>query len=582
MTAHLIKMHRFINGEGVGLGKSIESIAAAAYLKEKHGCKIMVMGTKSTTYQWKTEGFDEFTTLRTHVMTDTYKKMKGSEARLAQVRDFLTTDEWDVLICKYTSLVGRTKELEGEYDEWGYPIEKGQREELSQEVRDLLEIVEPHGENLILICDEAQKFKSTSTQIRRMILFLQSKVGRVWAMTATVIQNSLDEFYSIAAAIGIRPFGNMEMFRDHFCKYEMTYIGNGREKPTLKGYKNVKEFKIGMRPFYLGRSQAQVKEPLPQLTTIYHPIDLDAKQVKMFEDIKSKKLKLPPSITKVAGEILVRERDADNRMTMLSVMQLISNNTCLIDPTDKKAFFSKALSPKEEALLELLDGQLAGEKVLVFTKSRKWIDRFEYLCKNGYFTNRPFLRITGAEDEKQRDINKSLFQTNPDYDLMFINAAIMEGANLQQSAHMIILDAPWGWGALIQLVGRMVRMSSPHSACTLHIILAKGTIDEYVIETLKGKKGVFEIILGESHSAGLLDSGNDLDLSSGMETMNDDKEFRELLTAHVKTTKMGAYLKGELLAEAIGQQEDYVMSFEKKTEPSITKKRKPFEFSDKW
>ena len=127
MAAHLIKMHRFINGEGTGLGKTLESIAAAAYLHEKHGCKILVLGTKSTTYQWKTEGFDEFTTLRTHVATDTYKGLKGSQARLAQITDFLKNDMCDVMICKYSSLIGRTKSLEGEFDEQGYPIEKGQR-----------------------------------------------------------------------------------------------------------------------------------------------------------------------------------------------------------------------------------------------------------------------------------------------------------------------------------------------------------------------------------------------------------------------------------------------------------------------
>jgi len=77
-----------------------------------------------------------------------------------------------------------------------------------------------------------------------------------------------------------------------------------------------------------------------------------------------------------------------------------------------------------------------------------------------------------------------------------MSSAGVEGVNLQQAAHMILLDVPWSWGDLIQLVGRMVRMASPHSACTLHIMAARGTIDEYTIEVLKGKKGVFEAILG--------------------------------------------------------------------------------------
>lgn len=585
MTAHLIKMPRFINGDGVGLGKTVSSIVAATYLKEKYEnkLKIIVFGTKSTTYQWKDEGFDEFTTLKTHVMTDTYNKLKGAEARLQQVQDFLDGNKWDVLICKYTSMIGKRKLLEGDFDADGYPILKGQRQDMSEDMREFLKIVQPHGDNIILICDECQKFKGATSQTRMLVWHLAKLIGRVWAMTATVIQNSLDEFYAIASAIGIRPFGSMAKFKENFCRYKMIYVGRGQERPKLIGYKNVKDFKIGLRPFYYGRSQAQVKEQLPRLTTHYCPIDMDAKQEKLYNDIRTGKFVLPPSIKKVAGEFVEKERDHTNQMTMLAIMQQIANHPCLILPEGDRGMQTASLSPKEDALLDLLDNELAGEKVLVFSKSRKWIDRFEWLCKNGHYSDRKFLRITGKESEAQRSENKKLFQTSDDYNLLFINTAIMEGANLQQSAHMVLLDAPWGWGALIQLVGRMVRMYSPHLTNTLHVFIGKGTIDEYTIDTLKEKKGVFEKILGESHSAGLLDSGldagGDLDLAAGMETLNDDKEFREMLNAHLKSTVMRDYLSGELMKEA--KEEDYVMSFEKESKQSNRSKRK-FEFSDRW
>src|SRR5208282_3568373 len=198
------------------------------------------------------------------------------------------------------------------------------------------------------------------------------------------------------------------------------------------------------------------------------------------------------------------------------------------------------------------------------TKYRTWIDRLEWLTKNKHFTERKFLRITGNENEKQRNENKKLFQDpNSGYDLIVINAAGMEGINLQQAAHMVFLDCPWSWGDLIQLVGRMVRMASPHSACTLHIMIARGTIDEYTIDTLKGKKGVFEAILGESHSAGILENKEFLDLESGMESGGTEEEFKELLRAHIKSSSMKTFLVGSLISEAKGN-EDYKMSFEKK------------------
>src|SRR5208283_5328586 len=344
-------------------------------------------------------------------------------------------------------------------------------------------------------------------------------------------------------------------------------------KKILDGYKNVAHFKKQMRPFFLGRSQKQVGEPLPELTTIYHPIELDARQTQILTDeLPNGTIQLPPSIIKVAGEIYEKERDPDNIMTQLSVQQLVTNHWCLLDKTNEKDYHTKTLSPKEEALLDMLDGDYRGEKVIVYTKYKTWIDRLQWLTDNGHFSSRKFLRITGDENEKQRNENKKLFQDpNSGYDTIVINAAGMEGLNLQQAAHMVMLDCPWSWGDLIQLVGRMVRMASPHSACTLHVMVARGTIDEYAIETLKCKKGVFEAILGDSHSAGILDDKGLFDINSGMEAGGTEEEFRALLRAHCKDVGMKTYLKGEQVERAQDDVE-YKMAFEK--EKKVKKKRK--------
>ena len=354
-------------------------------------------------------------------------------------------------------------------------------------------------------------------------------------------------------------------FEEEFCIFHKQYIGHGVHKRVLDGYKNVEGFKRGMRPFYLGRSQAQVKEPLPKLQTLYHSVDLDDRQAKLLlEDIPSGAFVLPPTLIKVAGEIFEKERDPSNAMTMLSVQQLVANHWGLLDREDEKSFYSPVLSPKEEALLDLLDGDLRGEKVIVFTKFLRHIDRLDRLTRTGKFTSRRFLRITGNEDERQRNAAKRLFQESPDHDLIFINAAGIEGLNLQQAANMVCLDLPWSWGDLIQLVGRMVRSASPHSSCTLHVVIAKGTVDEYTIDVLLGKKGVFEVILGEGYSAGLLGGAESLDLESGMDCGTDDEFKLELMRhAHKKGSSLRRFLLGENIEAARGD-EDYAMLFEKK------------------
>jgi SNF2 family DNA or RNA helicase len=179
-----------------------------------------------------------------------------------------------------------------------------------------------------------------------------------------------------------------------------------------------------------------------------------------------------------------------------------------------------------------------------------WIDRLQWLTENGHFSRRKFLRITGAENEKKREDAKSKFQEMEEYDLIFINNAAIEAINLQQAAHMVCLDMPWSWGDTTQLVGRMLRLASPHSACTLHVMYAAGTVDEYTIEVLKSKKGLFEKIFGESFSAGVLDDGeaqDEIDLSSGIDTVRDHSEFRDLLKAHVKPVKLTDFVSGDAL-----------------------------------
>jgi hypothetical protein len=132
----------------------------------------------------------------------------------------------------------------------------------------------------------------------------------------------------------------------------------------------------------------------------------------------------------------------------------------------------------------------------------------------------------------------------------------------------------------------MVRMASPHSACTLHILVAKGTIDEFAVETLKGKKVLFESILGESHSAGILDDKQLYDLLSGMETIPPDEDFIKLMKAHAKSIGMRVFLEGDQLAEAQADKKTYKMAFEpsaKKKKPKVVREEEDlFQYDRIW
>lgn len=560
---HLVRMNRFMCGDAVGLKKTCDVIAALCWLKDRiPDLKALVVTTKSTLLQWQDE-IRRFSLLHPFVMVNEYRGQKSYAARHQQLRDFLSGTKKDVLIGKYSSMIGKRRMIKNRTDRDGNPL-PDKLEPVSQEILEFARILRDSNKPVAVIYDEAHRFKTPGSSTRALVLNLSKQCRWAWALTGTAMKNSADEFYSALFALGVRPFGSMWDFEEQFCIFHKQYVGNGIHKRVLDGYQNMDEFKRGIRTFYLGRSQAQVREKLPKLQTVYHPIDLDAKQIRLLDDVISGAFTLPPALIKVSGEIYERERDPSNAMTMMSVQQLVANHPGLLDREDKKAFFHPTLSPKEEALLDLLDGDLKGEKVIVFSKFLRHIDRLEGLTKAGKLTSRNFLRITGNENEKERNAAKRLFQESPEHDLIFINAAGIEGLNLQQAAHMVCLDLPWSWGDLIQLVGRMVRSASPHASCTLHILVARGTVDEYTIDVLIGKKGVFEAILGESHSAGLLSDNNNLDLDSGMEATGSDEEFKlEMLRhAHKRKLSLRTFLIGDKIEEAQNNS-DYSLSFEK-------------------
>lgn len=564
---HMYHMPRYINGDSVGLGKTLAAIAAACAFDNAigGGLKMIVFTTTTTAYQWETE-IKRFSTLMPWVMRDAYKfkgdskATYGHPARLAQLKKFLEHPRLDVLICRYSQWKGTRRVIGTAIDQDGKAVTQDGKERVSSEIRDFREALKGYKGRSILVLDETHKIKNPESLIRAMIETLQARFARVWGLTATAIKNHLEEFYSITSCIGISPLGTLNRFREDFCFWEPVQHGPKVDR-VITGYKHLDLFRVGMRPFYWGRSQAQVHEPMPKLTTVYHPVEMSRAESKLvLEDIPSGAYVLPPTLKKVAGEWELVERDPSNLMTMLSVMQIVANSSALLDRSDRKAFLSRSLSAKEEVLLDLLDGDLAGEHVLCFTKYRSWIDRLDYLTENGHYTDRKFLRITGAETGKQREHNRLLFQNDPDYNFLMLNSAGIEGSNLQQAAHLICLDLPWSWGDFIQLVGRMVRMASPHSACTLHILFSLGTVDEYVIEVQKSKKGVFERILGNAGTAGILeaeDLSQELDaIATGLEDESDD-DFRDMLKAHAKTLKLRDYTSGVMLAKQVGGLRDY-------------------------
>lgn len=445
-TLHLLAMKRFLLGDDTGLGKTIQSISALCYLWERNpDLKVIVLTTKSATTQWVSE-FEKFTTgVSSFVCSGTAKQRQKIRSK------FMGAQGPSVIVMGYRSAVQDFSEMQ----DWsGY----------------------------VFITDEATAYKNPSTQVGQVCQHMSDQADRIWALTATLIKNSLIEGWGIYRVIAPGLFPNKAKFMNEYCITRMQSIpGSRRQIPVIVGYrdKDVAAFRAKIDPFFLGRPKHEVASELPPLVTKHVECSLTSLQQEKYAEALTGLLKIG------TGE---KEEDREvTKLTAVTYCQQIVNHPGLIG--------LEGDSDKLDTLMELLSGELDGEKVIIFSRFRKMVDIIEDTLKKAKISS---VRITGAEDEKARKISQDTFQDKDSgVRIVCITTAASEAINLQAAKAIIFYDTPWSAGDYLQLLGRMLRIGSIHDRVFAIHLVARKTIDDRVTKIMAAKMTLVEKVLGK-------------------------------------------------------------------------------------
>lgn len=460
MVLHLVAMARFVVGDDTGLGKSLETISALTYVwASQPDTKVVIITTKSATPQWGNEIL-KFTQGVTPYVC------QGNQAQRARVREAYEahSEGPSVLIMGYRTAVQDFKF----FQDW---------------------------DKYILITDEATAYKNPKTQIHQVVEYMASRSVRVWALTATLIKNNLMEGYGIYRVVQPNAFQaegkpmTMTQFMYYFCIVEQLATRKGPRIPRIVGYypDKVKEFRDLIDPYYLGRPKHDVAAELPSLT-------MRTIEVGLTPDQKGKYVEALRGML-VVGEATGKEEEKEvTKLTAITYCQQIVNHPALIG--------CDGGSEKLDALVDLLkDGDLAGEKVIVFTRFKKMVDLLVPIFDSSFGPGYA-LRITGDEDGAERERAKTQFQ-NPDSktNIVCITMAGSDAINLQAAKAIVFYDTPWSAGDYLQILGRMIRIGSVHDAVyAIHLVAkwgAKKTVDHRTAEKLSEKMHLLESVLGK-------------------------------------------------------------------------------------
>lgn len=444
-------------GDDVGLGKTLESIIAYSYMKSREqALRAVVFTEKSALLQWKKEFAWLTPGVRTKIITASSHK-EAAERKLV-----LSRGDFDVVITTY-------------YTIYSY----------------LPYLIEGLGEKYAFFADECGYFKNNDTKMFNQMRALREGATRAYGMTATVIENRLEEAYNIIRIIAPGVFPSRKYFEKKFqiTRREKIRVGAKTKHVTkVVGYKNIPEFRKLIEPVFYGRFQTdpEVEQQLPEDVHKDVLLEMSEEQSRKVLEAENGLLKMADGSVKSVG-----------LLPSLIVCQQLVNSPAL------KGF--DIPSVKEESLMEMLSNSLADRKVVIFSKFRTQIERIEALLAAAGIEH---TWITGTVTEfEERERRRVLFQESKTCNVMLITKAGQKALNLQSGQFLIFFDLPWSYGIFRQLIGRLKRTGSKHThigvyrlLCTLHPSVSMGvtdTIDHHILATLFRKKGLFNAVLGD-------------------------------------------------------------------------------------
>ena len=358
----------------------------------------------------------------------------------------------------------------------------------------------------MLVMDEMHKLKNHKSQFHEKTRLISLECQRIVGMTATPVKNRLMEFWSLLRIIKPDLFPKITHFQNEYCVMKMQPIGGGRSVPVVVGYRSLDKFVSSIELFYLSRKKYDVAKELPALISQEIECELYDVQEELYDMAE----------TGAADRMDDPDATGGDMLAALTMVQQAVDSPCLIADEEGKPF--EGPSSKIDALLELLEDEAAGRKIIVFSKFEKMISLIELALKESKYVDgegRPrkgyrYVRITGKEnDPKLRNRNKDLFQDpNSGIDIVLITTAGSESINLHAAEHLAFIDMPWSWGDYIQLTGRMIRIGSAHTTVVAHHFLGKRrdgtkTVDHHILQALRSKKKLADKVAGESIKGGL-------------------------------------------------------------------------------
>ncbi len=340
-----------------------------------------------------------------------------------------------------------------------------------------------------LVLDEAQFIKNAQTKTAQSIRSLEAnwRIG----LSGTPLENHLGELWSLFRTLSPGLLGSWDRFRTRFAEPIERHKDDDRRESLARL----------VRPFILRRTKSSVLTELPPRTEVTLFAEMGVAERQRYEDARL------AAITELSGAS--EGNEGDQRMRTLAWLTKLRQLAChprMVDKSWRQG--SAKLSLFLETIEELRDGE---HRALVFSQFVKHLDVVRAaLDERGV----SYQYLDGGTPAAERQRRVDAFQ-NGEGELFLISLkAGGTGLNLTAANYVIHLDPWWNPAVEDQATDRAHRIGQER-AVTVYRLVAKGTIEEQILELHANKRELVASVLSGTDQAGRLSTDEMLDLIRG-------------------------------------------------------------------
>lgn len=364
---------------------------------------------------------------------------------------------------------------------WGYDVVVASMDTAKRDPH--REIVLGTDYDLIII-DEAHKLKNKKTTNYQFANLLRKKYCLL--LTATPIQNDLDELFNLITLLKPGQLGGQSEFAANFVV--------DKRLP-----KNEDQLQEALSTIMIRNRRGDGGIHFTKRFVKNIPLELSEDEKALYDAVtgfvKERYEESGGDLTSMLSLVTLQREVCSSRDAVFLTLVNLFKKTAEDSPMRPKIWElvekirNIKANTKAEKAMELVKEM--NDKVIIFTEYRA---TQEYLLQFFRAQNMIAVPYRGGMNRGKKDWMMDLFRGRAQ--VLIATEAGGEGINLQFCHHMINFDLPWNPMRVEQRIGRVHRLGQTedvkiYNLCTL------GTIEEYIVNLLHEKINLFELVIGE-------------------------------------------------------------------------------------